>query len=131
MQLDVAAHSGPTLCLQIGLPSAWLEALQVSCVLLDCQEQGQMPTAIRPAGRTASLMESPGKRARTAATAGSNVLVWLRQDLRLHDQPAVCAAAEAAQRSSSQLHFIFVFSADEDGEGMHEGGLHSFCKKVQ
>ena len=48
-------------------------------------------------------------------------MLWLRQDLRLHDHPALCAAAAAAAASNAQIRIMFVFSAEEDGTGLHEG----------
>ena len=61
--------------------------------------------------------------------AGGNQLLWLRQDLRLHDHPALCAAASAASSSNSTLQFVYIFSPDEDGDDLQEGqclgALHS------
>ncbi len=71
----------------------------------------------------------PVKKARASeqhgAPAGSsgNQLIWLRQDLRLHDHPALCAAASAATSSNSNLQFVYIFSPNEDGDDLQEGAF--------
>ena len=52
-----------------------------------------------------------------------NQLLWLRQDLRVHDHPALCAAAAAAAESNAHLRIVFVFSTEEDGASLLEGVL--------
>lgn len=44
------------------------------------------------------------------------VVVWLRQDLRLHDHPALSAAAAAAKRAGGSLTLVYVHSPEEDGD---------------
>lgn len=55
------------------------------------------------------------------ATAGSGVLYWLRQDLRLHDNPALCAAAQEAQRRRGKLTLVYINSIEEDGDDLQTG----------
>ena len=56
-----------------------------------------------------------------ALPAARNVLLWLRQDMRLHDNPALAAAARDAARAGGVVAFIFVSSPEEDGEDLHSG----------
>ncbi|KAK9831569.1 hypothetical protein WJX74_000355 [Apatococcus lobatus] len=72
------------------------------------------------------MSASPAKKARASmdgkdAAAAGNQLVWLRQDLRLHDHPALCAAAAAAKSSNSNLRLVFIFSPEEDGDDLKQG----------
>lgn len=62
---------------------------------------------------------------RGAAGQGSGVLYWLRQDLRLHDNPALCAAAAAARKRGGKLTLVYVHSPEEDGEPLETGGWPS------
>ncbi len=59
--------------------------------------------------------------ARGAAGQGSGVLYWLRQDLRLHDNPALCAAAAAARKRGGRLTLVYVHSPEEDGDDLETG----------
>ena len=54
-----------------------------------------------------------------AATTGApnNVLLWLRQDLRLHDNPALRASLADARASGGCVVPVFVWSPGEDGGG--------------
>lgn len=77
------------------------------------------------------MAASPAKKARASkegqeAAAPGNQLLWLRQDLRLHDHPALCAAASAAASSNSSLRLVFIFSPDEDGDDLQTGLLSRF-----
>ena len=55
---------------------------------------------------SAVLMSAEGCRERKAegkegaASKGAGVLYWLRQDFRLHDNPALSAAAQAAKKQA-------------------------------
>lgn len=60
------------------------------------------------------------------ATKGQGTLLWLRMDLRLHDQPALDAAAKRASTLGGPLSFCFLQSRDEDGEDLHKGQLPSY-----
>lgn len=64
--------------------------------------------------------------ASTSAAGGSNprvnTLVWLRQDLRRHDNPAITAAARLANNSGGCVTFLYVHSPEEDGEASGSGG---------
>ena len=63
-----------------------------------------------------------------SASSQGNQLLWLRQDLRLHDHPALRAAAAAAAEGNAQIRIVFVFSAEEDGTGLQEGEVvRTFC----
>lgn len=55
------------------------------------------------------------------ASGGTGVLYWLRQDFRLHDNPALCAAAAAAKRAGGKLTFVYVCSLEEDGDDLETG----------
>lgn len=57
------------------------------------------------------------------AAKGQGVLLWLRMDLRLHDQPALDAASKRASSLGGPLAFCFLQSMEEDGVGLQEGGL--------
>ena len=48
-------------------------------------------------------------------------LVWLRQDLRLHDNAAIAAAAAQARASGGTVTFVFVHSPEEDGDDFRTG----------
>lgn len=70
-----------------------------------------------------------------APPAGRNVLLWLRQDLRLHDNPALAAAARDAARMGGTVAFMFISSPEEDGDDLHTGACishagHSTCKEA-
>ena len=39
-----------------------------------------------------------------------NVIYWIRQDLRLHDNPALCLAAAAARKSGGRVHCVYIHS---------------------
>jgi hypothetical protein len=47
--------------------------------------------------------------------------VWFRQDLRLHDNPALVEAAKWAQRRGGSVVCVYVNSPDEDGDSLLEG----------
>lgn len=55
-----------------------------------------------------------------AGTGG--VLVWLRQDLRVHDNPTLCAAAADAKAAGGAVTIVFVHSPEEDGDAPATGG---------
>lgn len=55
-----------------------------------------------------------------AGTGG--VLVWLRQDLRVHDNPTLCAAAADAKAVGGAVTIVFVHSPQEDGDAPATGG---------
>lgn len=52
-----------------------------------------------------------------------NVLLWLRQDLRLHDNAALVAAARQAQADGGKLTLVYVHSPDEDGDDVTTGAV--------
>eukprot|EP01023_Acetabularia_acetabulum_P043224 TRINITY_DN43142_c0_g1_i1.p1 TRINITY_DN43142_c0_g1~~TRINITY_DN43142_c0_g1_i1.p1 ORF type:complete len:458 (+),score=48.92 TRINITY_DN43142_c0_g1_i1:79-1452(+) len=52
---------------------------------------------------------------------GGNVIVWLRQDLRLHDNPAIAAAASTAKKGGGIVYFVYIHSPYEDGESFKTG----------
>lgn len=52
-----------------------------------------------------------------------DVLLWLRVDLRLHDHPALDAAAKKARTQGGKLAFAFVHSPEEDGDDLKTGEL--------
>lgn len=52
---------------------------------------------------------------------GPNVLIWLRQDLRLHDNPTLCAAIGLAKKNKGFIAFVYVHSPEEDGDDFASG----------
>ncbi|KAG1661782.1 hypothetical protein FOA52_003703 [Chlamydomonas sp. UWO 241] len=77
----------------------------------------------RPAQKAGSKKAKGGRvsGAGGAAVAGSapdasaNVVVWLRADLRLHDNPALAEAAKAAAERGGTVTLLYVHSPEEDG----------------
>ena len=55
------------------------------------------------------------------ALRGQGVLLWLKMDLRIHDQPALNAAAKRAEKLGSSLSFCFINSPDQDGDELDQG----------
>lgn len=51
----------------------------------------------------------------------ASVLVWLRQDLRLHDNPALHAAAQDAAGAGGSVVVAYVHSPQEDGCELGQG----------
>lgn len=78
---------------------------------LCCAVCGLLPTGKRSASTVATLngQEEDGSGTRSGA------LVWLRQDLRVHDNPALCAAAKWAARGRGTVTLVYVHSPEEDG----------------
>lgn len=78
-------------------------------------------------GDSSPLREQrPAKRQRerrsAAAVGGSGgAVVWLRQDLRIHDNPTLVAAAMHARRHKALLTFLYVHSPSEDGDKAPSG----------
>ncbi|CAG9465499.1 unnamed protein product [Pedinophyceae sp. YPF-701] len=69
------------------------------------------------------LQHDVGARAGSDAAArvpeggfGTSVVVWLRQDLRLHDNPALHHAARRAKAHNSKVVLLYVDSPSEDGD---------------
>jgi deoxyribodipyrimidine photolyase len=57
---------------------------------------------------------------------GAGILLWLRQDLRVHDNPALCAAATDARAAGGAVTCVYVHSPQEDGDdpaGKWRGGV--------
>lgn len=72
---------------------------------------GSFPAALSPHPSILSSPFPPGKKARGPSTKGvaaqgvaGNVVLWLRQDLRVHDNPALC---EAAKTAAAQVCGVF------------------------
>eukprot|EP00884_Botryococcus_braunii_P006520 jgi/Botrbrau1/1586/Bobra.0185s0008.2 len=61
---------------------------------------------------------APDRDAAAVASRGHAVLIWLRQDLRLHDNPTLAAGISLAQRYKGHLSFLFVHSPEEDGDDL-------------
>ncbi len=59
-----------------------------------------------------------------AADGAPGTLVWLRQDLRVHDNAALAAAAQHAAATGGTVTFAFVHSHEEDGDDFRTGTLH-------
>jgi len=78
---------------------------------------GALGGAAAAAGAAAGAAGAPG----TGAGARPNVLFWLRQELRLHDNPALSAAAAEAARCGGVLTCMYVHSPEEDGDALHGG----------
>ncbi|KAJ9524591.1 hypothetical protein QJQ45_024196 [Haematococcus lacustris] len=68
-----------------------------------------------------------GKKARAAGVQGhapagaKNVLVWLRQDLRLHDNPALSEASRVARQLGGTVTLLFTHSPEEDQAALGGG----------
>jgi hypothetical protein len=56
-----------------------------------------------------------------APQGARNVLVWLRNDLRLHDNPALHEAARMANLLGGAVTLLFTHSPEEDGEPLDTG----------
>ena len=56
-------------------------------------------------------------------SSSSNVLLWLRQDLRLHDNAALVAAAAQALARGGLMTLVYVHSPDEDGDDVAAGAV--------
>ncbi|KAI8468759.1 MAG: hypothetical protein J3K34DRAFT_459699 [Monoraphidium minutum] len=90
----------------------------------------------RPARRLpGKKARSPDSRGAAAPDAAPNALVWLRQDLRIHDNPALCEAARPARVKSvpaagrhhntpqgGTITLVYVHSPEEDGDDAAAGG---------
>lgn len=70
--------------------------------------------------KVASLALNPDGQPHSASL---NVLLWLRQDLRLHDNAALVAAAQQASKSGGSLTLVYVHSPDEDGDDVATGAV--------
>ena len=62
-----------------------------------------------------------GAASAVAAQDKGNVLVWLRQDLRLHDNATLCEAAAMAKAAGAGVAFVYVHSPAEDGSDYDNG----------
>jgi hypothetical protein len=70
-----------------------------------------------PDNATANTAEDLG----TWPASRPAALLWLRQDLRLHDNPALLAAASAATQLGGNVVPVFVHSPLEDGDDLGTG----------
>lgn len=61
------------------------------------------------------------ERKRVKKGGGGSAVLWLRQDLRLHDNPALVAAARYAKKGGGRLTILFVHSPGEDGDDLATG----------
>ena len=59
------------------------------------------------------------------ATTQPNVVVWLRQDLRLHDNPALHRAAALASKRGGVVTITYIHSPEEDGDALEAN--HGTC----
>lgn len=53
--------------------------------------------------------------------AAVNAIMWFRQDLRIHDNPALVEAAKWAQRRGGSVVCVYIHSPDEDGDTVGAG----------
>jgi DNA photolyase len=72
----------------------------------------------RPAKRVRSGKKGKAGREKSQESAQGNALVWLRQDLRLHDNPVIAAATDHAKASGGTVAFVYVHSPEEDGDSL-------------
>lgn len=72
--------------------------------------------------KVASLASSPDGQSHPASL---NVLLWLRQDLRLHDNAALVGAAQQASKTGGKLTLVYVHSPDEDGDDVTTGAVQA------
>lgn len=56
-----------------------------------------------------------------APSGARNALVWLRQDLRIHDNPALVAASQHVAAAGGTVTFVYVHSPEEDGDPWSTG----------
>jgi hypothetical protein len=83
----------------------------------------------------ARVVVSAGKKVKTAAAAGDgtdgaaavNAIMWFRQDLRIHDNPALVEAANWAQRRGGSVVCVYVHSPSEDGDAVGTGSRWAGC----
>ncbi|GAX80053.1 hypothetical protein CEUSTIGMA_g7492.t1 [Chlamydomonas eustigma] len=68
-------------------------------------------------GKTRMLGGGKGQ----AHTSSKNVIVWLRQDLRLHDNPALCEAVRNANLMDGEITFLYIHSPEEEGDDLATG----------
>lgn len=72
------------------------------------------------------LLFTAGKKARTDShptdTAKPNAIMWFRQDLRIHDNPALTEAAKWASRHGGCVTFVYIHSPTEDGDAIAGDG---------
>lgn len=88
--------------------------------------EGQSPACRRSRPpRTRKKQRKAALAAASAAaplpTSAPNVLLWLRQDLRLHDNAALVAAAQQAKASGGNLTLVYVHSPEGDGDDVRTG----------
>ena len=62
-----------------------------------------------------------GAAAEGSSPAAVNAIMWFRQDLRIHDNPALVEAAKWAQRRGGSVVCVYVHSPTEDGDAVGEG----------
>jgi deoxyribodipyrimidine photolyase len=53
--------------------------------------------------------------------------MWFRQDLRIHDNPALVEAAKWAQRRGGSVVSVYVHSPSEDGDAVGTGSRWAGC----
>ena len=51
----------------------------------------------------------------------AGVLVWVRQDMRIHDNSPLVRAAEVAKRDGGHVTIVHIHSPDEDGDDYQSG----------
>lgn len=90
------------------------------------------PTHTPPSALTVKKSLAAAAASGTAAAAPSqpavNAIMWFRQDLRIHDNPALVEAAKWAQRRGGSVVCVYVHSPAEDGDVVGHGsrcGLES------
>lgn len=70
--------------------------------------------------RQSCMYHRPAKSARRPSTeeptSTLNVVVWLRQDLRLHDNPALHRAAALASKRGGVVTVAYIHAPEEDGD---------------
>lgn len=70
-----------------------------------------------------SKQKSKEEEAGPIATDGQGVLLWLRLDLRLHDNSALTAAARRASELGGRLTICYIHSPEEDGDDFRSGAV--------
>jgi len=60
--------------------------------------------------------------------AATNAIMWFRQDLRLHDNPALVEAAKWAQRRGGSVMCVYIHSPEEDGDAVGSGSRWVWCQ---
>lgn len=84
----------------------------------DARKLPQRPSRKRVSGgeglaRRGEQSDADDEEVKSRAVGGRRrgVLYWIRQDFRLHDNPAMCCAAELAKKHGGRVYCVFIHSS--------------------